>query len=126
MIKALIPSLKRCVNCAKLYLKQWSKPGTASIAVGTLIDLRRNRRELIVENAMLRQQLIVLHRQVKRPHLTQGDRLLMILLARMTGTWQQALHIVVPGSKRCILYSRNAIALASGPVPFLLAVQIED
>ena len=80
----------------KLYLKQWSKPVTASIAVGTLKDLRRNRRDLIVENAMLRQQLIVLHRQVKRPHLTQGDRLLMILLARMTGYWQQALHIVQP------------------------------
>ena len=96
MIKALIPSLKRFVNRVKLYLKQWSKPVTASIAVGTLIDLRRNRRDLIVENAMLRQQLIVLHRQVKRPHLTQGDRLLMIILARMTGYWQQALHIVQP------------------------------
>ena len=96
MIKALIPSLKRFDNRVKLYLKQWSKPVTASIAVGTLIDLRRNRRDLIVENAMLRQQLIVLHRQVKRPHLTQGDRLLMILLARMTGYWQQALHIVQP------------------------------
>ena len=75
MIKALIPSLKRLINRVKLYLKQWSKPVTASIAVGTLKDLRRNRRDLIVENAMLRQQLIVLHRQVKRPHLTQGDRL---------------------------------------------------
>ena len=96
MIKALIPSLTRFVNRVKLYLKQWSKPVTASIAVGTLKDLRRNRRELIAENAMLRQQLIVLHRQVKRPHLTQVDRLLMILLARMTGYWQQALHIVQP------------------------------
>jgi hypothetical protein len=45
---------------------------------------------------MLRQQLIVLHRQVKRPYLTQGDRLLMIILASMTGYWQQALHIVQP------------------------------
>jgi len=76
MIKALIPSLKRFVNRVKLYLKQWSKPVTASIAVGTLIDLRRNRRDLIVENAMLRQQLIVLNRQVKRPQLTQGDRVI--------------------------------------------------
>ena len=74
MIKALIPSLKRFVNRVKLYLKQWSIPVTASIAVGILIDLRRNRNDLIVENAMLRQQLIVLHRQVKRPHLTQADR----------------------------------------------------
>ena len=85
MIKAIIPSLKRFVNRVKLYLKQWSKPVTASIAVGTLIDLRRNRRDLIVENAMLRQQLIVLRRQVKRPQLSQGDRLRLVLLARMTG-----------------------------------------
>ena len=69
---------------------------TASIAVGAFLDLRRNRRYLIIENAMLRQQLIVLKGQVKRPPLTQGDRLLMILLARMTGYWQQALHIVQP------------------------------
>jgi hypothetical protein len=67
-----------------------------SIVVGTLKDLRPNRRDLIVENAMLRQPRIVLHRQVKRPPLTQGDRLGMILLARMAGYWQQALHIVQP------------------------------
>ena len=85
MIKALIPSLKRLINRVKLYLKQWSKPVTTSIAVGTLKDLRRNRRDLIVENAMLRQQLIVLHRQVKRPPLTQGDRLRLVMLARLTG-----------------------------------------
>jgi hypothetical protein len=96
MIKALIPSLKRFVNRVKLVLKQWSKPVTASIAVGTLKDLRRNRRELIVENAMLRQQLIVLNRQVKRPQLTQGDRVRLVLLARLTEFWQQPLHIVQP------------------------------
>jgi len=96
MIKTLIPSLKRFVNRVKLYLKQWSKPVAVSIAVEAFLDLRRNRRDLIIENAMLRQQLIVLHRQVKRPQLSQSDRLLMIILARMTGYWQQALHIVQP------------------------------
>jgi transposase InsO family protein len=45
---------------------------------------------------MLRQQLIVLNRQVKRPQLNQGDRLRLVLLARMTEFWQQALHIVQP------------------------------
>jgi transposase InsO family protein len=96
MIKAFIPSLKRFVNRVKLYLKQWCKPVTASIAVGAFLGLRRNRRDLIIENAMLRQQPIVLHRQVKRPQLSQGDRLRLVLLARMTGYWQQALHIVQP------------------------------
>ena len=51
---------------------------------------------MIIENAMLRKQLIVLNRQVKRPQLTQGDRLRLVLLARMTEFWQQALHIVQP------------------------------
>jgi hypothetical protein len=39
-------------------------------------DLRRSRKDLIIENAILRQQLIVLNRQVKRPQLTQGDRVI--------------------------------------------------
>ena len=96
MIKALIPSLKRFVNRVKLYLKQWSKPVAVSIVVGACVDLNRNRRDLIIENAMLRQQLIVLKRQVKRPQLTQGDRVGLVLLARLTEFWQQALHIVQP------------------------------
>ena len=45
---------------------------------------------------MLRQQFIVLRRQVKRPQLTQFDRIRLVLLARFTRFWQQALHIVQP------------------------------
>jgi hypothetical protein len=33
----------------------------------------RSRADLIAENATLRQQLIVLNRQIKRPQLTNGD-----------------------------------------------------
>jgi putative transposase len=64
--------------------------------VGSLSDPRRSRKDLIIENTMLRQQLIVLNRQVKRRQLTQGDRLRIVLLARLTEFWQQALHIVQP------------------------------
>jgi len=63
---------------------------------GVLSDLTRSRSDLIVENALLRQQLIVLHRQVKRPLFTQSDRFLLILLARFSRFWKQALHIVQP------------------------------
>ena len=96
MIKALIRSLKRFVSRVKQHFKQWSKPAFSSMAVGSLSDLRRSRKDLIIENAMLRQQLIVLNRQVKRPQLTQGDRVGLVLLARLTEFWQQALHIVQP------------------------------
>ena len=73
MIQALIRSLKRFASRVKQHLKQWSKPVIGRITVGSLSDLRRSRKDLIIENAILRQQLIVLNRQVKRPQLTQGD-----------------------------------------------------
>ena len=96
MIQGLIRSLKRFVSRMKQHLKQWSKPAFPGMAVGSLSDLRRSRKDLIIENAILRQQLIVLNRQVKRPQLTQGDRVRLVLLARLTEFWQQALHIVQP------------------------------
>ena len=58
--------------------------------------MTRSRTDLIAENAMLRQQLIVLNRQMKRPQLTNGDRIRLVLLARCAQFWQQALHIVQP------------------------------
>lgn len=61
-----------------------------------LIDMTRSRTELIAENMMLRQQLIVLRRQVKRPKLISGDRIRLVLLARTARYWQCALHIVQP------------------------------
>jgi hypothetical protein len=49
-------------------IKDWIKPSNPSLFTGTLSDLTRSRTDLFVENALLRQQLIVLNRQVKRPH----------------------------------------------------------
>ncbi len=56
-------------------LKQWTKPATSKQVIGTLADLKRSKRELIAENMFLRQQLVVLERQVNRPKITQRDRL---------------------------------------------------
>jgi transposase InsO family protein len=77
-------------------LKHWTKPTTASFAVGILADMARSRSDLVAKNAMLRQQLIVLRRQVKRPKLTNGDRIRLVLLAHFTRYWQNTLHIVQP------------------------------
>jgi len=74
----------------------WTKPATALLVAGTLTDFKSSRTDFIVENAMLRQQLIVLNRQVKRPQLNQRDRIRLVLLARCTRFWQQTLHIVQP------------------------------
>jgi len=51
---------------------------------------------LVAENALLRQQLIVLQRQVKRPSLRRLDRLLLVLLASRAPTWKHTLVLVQP------------------------------
>jgi putative transposase len=74
----------------------WTKPSTPSLMVGTVTDLARSKSELVAENALLRQQLIILRRQVKRPACTKTDRMILVLLARASRAWKQALFIVQP------------------------------
>src|SRR5205814_8587980 len=75
----------------------WTKPDTAtSLLVGTLTDLARSKTELVAENALLRQQLSILSRHVKRPVFKKSDRMLLVLLARAVRTWKQALFIIQP------------------------------
>jgi putative transposase len=50
----------------------------------------------VAENALLRQQLIILKRQVKRSACTKTDRILLVLLARAVRAWKQTLFIVQP------------------------------
>src|SRR5256712_9050901 len=83
-----------CLQALSSRLTRWTKPLTSSLPLSTLTDLGRSKSELIAENALLRQQLIVLRRQVKRPTFTRTDRILLVLLARLVRTWQQALLIV--------------------------------
>ncbi len=61
----------------------WSPPATTQ-AMGTGANLLRGRAPLLVENALLRQQLIDLHRSVKRSAMTPTDRALLVLLAGRT------------------------------------------
>jgi hypothetical protein len=66
----------------------WTKPETRGQILGTLADLARSKPELVAENALLRQQLIVLRRHVKRPRLTRIDRVLLVLLASRVRAWR--------------------------------------
>jgi putative transposase len=59
-------------------------------------DLKRSKSELIAENMFLRQQLIVVERQVLRPKLTQHDRRVLVLLASRIRGWREALVVVKP------------------------------
>ena len=74
----------------------WAKPLTFSLPLGTLADLARSKAELVAENALLRQQLIILKRQVKRPACTKADRMLLVLEASAVLAWKQALFLVQP------------------------------
>ncbi len=64
--------------------------------LSTLGDVTRTRAELIAENALLRHQLGILRRQVKRPQLTKGDRVGLLFWASRLAHWRQALLIVKP------------------------------
>src|SRR5215472_7190909 len=97
---SVFPFIKQRV-CLSLQALQervlrWIKPPTGSLLLGTFADLTRGKAELLAENALLRQQLIILHRQITRPIYKKSDRLLLVLLARMVRTWKQALVLVQP------------------------------
>jgi putative transposase len=99
-VNPVLPPLKRlirlCLDRFHTRYCRWTRPFTPSLLLLTIADLGRSKSELMAENALLRQQLSILKRQVKRPACTKADRLLLVLLARVVRTWKQALLIVQP------------------------------
>lgn len=87
---------RRCAGAARARVSQWTKPRPPALARGLATDLVRRRHDLLLENAFLRQQVIVLSRATKRPALPPWDRGLLVLLARRLRTWADALLIVQP------------------------------
>ena len=77
-------------------LRQWTKPGDQNLVLNAAMDLKRSKPELVLENMLLRQQLIVLQRTARRPALTWRDRTLFVLVASKLPTWKAALVIVQP------------------------------
>src|SRR5260221_10481551 len=77
-------------------LQQWTKPANGSAVLETVSDLLRPKPELVLENALLRQQVIILQRGVKRPQVTNTERRLLVLLASRLRAWRQALVVVKP------------------------------
>ncbi len=73
-----------------------TRPTTAPLVVGTLADLARSKPALVAENVLLRHQLAILRRSVKRPRCTPADRALLVVLASRVRVWRSALLIVQP------------------------------
>src|SRR5258708_10153949 len=104
-VRFAFPSIKQhisfCFHTLQEQVLRWMKPPTTSLVVGTLADLTRSKAELLAESALLRQQLIILCRQIKRPVYKKTNRLLLVLLARMVLPWKQARRLCPPHSRLC-------------------------
>src|SRR5260221_13299989 len=93
-VSRVLISIKQQV-CSCFHMLQhgflhWTRPLNTSLLLGTLADLARGKSELVAENALLRQQLIILRRQSKRPECTERDRSLLVFLERPTRSWRYA------------------------------------
>ncbi len=95
-LQSLWQALYYVVDRVEARWKSWTKPAAYALLEATTVDLIRTKPELIAENALLRQQLIVLKRQVKQPIFTPFDRSLLVVLASRVSFWKQALLIVQP------------------------------
>jgi hypothetical protein len=84
-VKRLRQGLHPLIESLNEHYKQWTRLDTGSLVTGKLIDVTRSKRDLIAENAFLRQQVIVLKCQTPHPALTGKDR-----------GWQDALFVVKP------------------------------
>jgi putative transposase len=82
------------VEHAKTALREVSRP--LPLVAGLAMDLTRSRQELLAENVLLRQQLIVASRSVKRPAFRPHERGLVVLLSRLIHNWRDAVLLVKP------------------------------
>jgi hypothetical protein len=80
----------------------------ASLKHRLLSDLTHSHTDLIVENALLHQQLIILKRQVKQPQWSNPDRIRLVLLSHFTKFWKQTLPIIQPDP--LLSWDRNGFA----------------
>jgi len=121
-VHGILTFIKRLTNLClqSLYYRfsDWTKPDTAtSLLLGVLTDVAKSKSELVAENALLRQQLIILRRRVKRPACTRADRMLLVRAAQ---------EQFAPGSKRFSSFRKTTrLAVASPGISALLEVQIE-
>jgi putative transposase len=100
MVASLLRRLRqRATSCSQALqqrLFRGTRPATYGPLAGMAADLTGSKAQLVAANALLRQQLLVLGRQVKRPVCTPRDRALLVLLASRISAWKEAVVIVQP------------------------------
>lgn len=96
------------------------------VIMATFCEILRSRRDLLLENLALRQQLAILAKKRPQSRLSSTDKLFWIVLRRLWPGWRRALLIVEPStvirwnSKGFKLYwkwiSRHRVHLGRKPV----------
>jgi putative transposase len=82
---------------------------TIGLLLSSFLRSFRNRRSLLLENLVLRQQLAVLKRKHPRPQLNVLDWFFWILAHRFWSGWKQALIVVSP--ETMVRWHRTGFAL---------------
>src|SRR5215210_2495126 len=96
LLRHLLTAGRATARTLRRRLAAATRPAAAPLVTGTLADLARTKPQLVAENALLRQQLLILRRQTKRPRCTPADRALLVLLAGRVRAWRHALLLVQP------------------------------
>ncbi len=76
--------------------KMESAPPLLTLVLSLTFGLLRSRRDLVLENLALRQQLAMLTQRHSRPRIAGSDRFFWTLLRRFWSGWRQALFVVQP------------------------------
>src|SRR5947209_609 len=93
------PIANMVANCGRFIQQKFialTKPATKSPLPGAVMGLTKSKPELLAENALLRQQLLVLNRQDKHPNFNPIDRFVLVLFASLVHNWKQVLLIIKP------------------------------
>ena len=99
LTRAVKTAVRRRVHECGRTIKHMLRPVRtgAALVCAVSIDAVRPRSALVAENALLRQQILVLRRAApSRPRLHAEDRLILVFLARLNTAWRDALHVVKP------------------------------
>ena len=96
MLASLIQYLRsaagRVLNRVQTAIREATRP--LPLFAGLISDVTRSRTDLLMENALLRQQLIVASRKIKRPMFKAPERGFVVLLASLLPHWRNALLLV--------------------------------
>src|SRR3954451_21353846 len=94
MIELFQSLTSRMAKCGQLIQQKFialTKPASKPPLPSAVMDLTKSNSQLLAENALLRQQLIVLNRQVKHPNFKPFDSFLLVIFASLIGNWKQVL-----------------------------------